>query len=148
MLSTTAAQIVTRMATQLMARLPGPFWLGTSVNMGAIALFLITAHSAAACEFFSIPQQYNTTEFGDVVVIGYQAERPYRVVVLSDDQDTLNEVRECVTDAFATRSRIGDYIQVASFSRRSDAEVIRRVLRRAGYRSRVVYRDSWSSARF
>ncbi len=95
--------------------------------------------SQAACEFFSEPQRYNTETQGDVIVIGSQADRRYRVVVAGTDAATLSAIRACVLDAFVARSRAGSYIQVGSFANRSDAETIRRILQREGYRTRVVY---------
>lgn len=106
------------------------------------------------CTLFSEPQQFNTQQFegqnqgsdegsvdrGDVIVIGRQPNRRYQVVVIDHSEATLTRLRTCVLDAYLTRSRAGDYIQVASFRRRRDAETVRRILRRAGYRVRVLYR--------
>ena len=139
-----------RLNNRLSARLGSILLLGVNAGAGAsaIALLAMAESSVAACEFFSVPQSYNTStrfdESGEVIVIGHQPERPYRVVVVSPDgempsNEALGEIRECVLDAFATRSGLGNYIQVASFDRRGDAEVIGRVLRQSGYSSRVVY---------
>lgn len=114
-------------------------WISVGILTGAITWLVSAKPSQAACAFFAEPQRFNTHKEGDVVVIGRQPDSPYRVVVLSEDRDTLSEIRACVLDAFATRSRVGPYIQVGSFNRRGDAEVIRRVLRRSGYQARVTY---------
>lgn len=127
------------------ARFSGTLLLGIKAGAGAsaIALFAMADAGMAACEFFSVPQSYNTSSrvdaSGEVLVIGHQPDRPYRVVVHSAEERDLSEIRDCVLDAFATRSELGDYIQVASFERRGDAETIGRVLRQSGYPSRVVY---------
>ncbi|MGB3672209.1 MAG: hypothetical protein WA783_01320 [Phormidesmis sp.] len=115
--------------------------LGQGIGASAIACLALADASYAACEFFSEPQRYNTQTDGEVIVIGYQLERPYRVVMFSEDRETLDSVRACVLDAFVTRSRIGSYIQVASFDRRDDAETISRILRGSGYQARVIYRN-------
>lgn len=113
--------------------------LGASTS--AITCLAIANASYAACEVFSVPQRYNTQTTDEVTVIGYQPDRPYRVVVFSEDREMLNNLRACVLDAFVTRSRIGSYIQVASFDGRGDAENISRILRRSGYPARVVYKN-------
>ncbi|MEL7223296.1 MAG: SPOR domain-containing protein [Cyanobacteria bacterium P01_D01_bin.36] len=108
--------------------------------MASVACLVATKSSYAAdCVFFSEPQRFNTTTVDDVIVIGRQPNSPYRVLVVSDSRDTLTEIRACVLDAFATKSRFGRYIQIGSFSNRSDAEAVHRVLRRSGYPSRVTY---------
>ncbi len=94
--------------------------------------------SQAACDFFPEPQRYSTETQGDVIVIGRQADLRYRVIVPGADETTLSAIRACVLDAFVSRS--GDYIQVGSFASRRDAETIRRILQREGYRTRVIYR--------
>ncbi len=119
-------------------------WLGDRrfirLWISAIAWLAIAEAGHATCEFFSEPQRYNTETTEDAIVIGYRSDRPYRVVLFSTDRETLDEVRACVLDAFVTRSRLGSYIQIASFDRRDDAETISRILRSSGYRARVVYR--------
>lgn len=107
---------------------------------GVIACLIAAQPSQAACDFFSEPQRYNTETQGDVIVIGRQADRQYRVIVPGNDEMTLSGIRACVLDAFVSRSRTGDYIQVGSFASRRDAETIRRILQREGYHTRVIYR--------
>ncbi|MEM6868791.1 MAG: hypothetical protein AAF528_10465 [Cyanobacteria bacterium P01_C01_bin.121] len=116
--------------------------IGLSIGLSAGILTWVASISPsyASCEFFSVPQRFNTETSEDVIVIGHQSGQPYQVVVLSDDQDVLSEIRACVLDAFATRSRFGSYIQVGSFRRRGDAEVVGRILTRSGYSARVTYR--------
>lgn len=73
-------------------------------------------------------------------MIGQQRQQPYRVVIAGDDAATLSAIRECVLDAFMTRTRpMGSYIQVGSFASRRDAETIRGILQKEGYRPRVIY---------
>ncbi len=110
-------------------------------GVGAIAWFITVTPSQAACEFFSSPQRYNTQTEGDVIVIGAQANRRYRVIVAGNDETTLAGIRSCILDAFISQSHLGSYIQVGSFDRRSDAETIERILRQEGYRARVTYSD-------
>ena len=111
--------------------------------LSLITWLIMATPSQAACEFFSEPQRYNTQTDGDVVVIGAQLNRPYRVVVAgksaAEDEAMFAGIRACVLDAFITCSELGTYIQVGSFNRRSDAETIQRILRRAGYRARTIY---------
>ena len=111
--------------------------------LGVITSLMIATPSQAACEFFSEPQRYNTQTDGEVIVIGAQLNRRYRVVVagksLAEDEAMLAGIRACVLDAFVTHSELGTYIQVGSFDRRSDAETIQRILRREGYRARTIY---------
>ncbi len=95
--------------------------------------------ASETCEFFSTTQRYNTQTNGDVIVIGAQAGRRYRVIVVGQRENELAAIRACVVDAFMTTSSLGSYIHVGSFGSRSDAESIRRVLVRAGYPARIVY---------
>ena len=113
--------------------------LATGLGFAGFVWLLATSPAGAACEFFSEPQRFNTQTDGDVIVVGWQRQQPYRVVITGDDAATLTAIRACVLDAFASRTRLGAYIQVGSFASRRDAETIRRILQRAGYRSRVVY---------
>ncbi len=104
------------------------------------AIWLVRATpSEATCDFFAEPQRYNTQNSGDVIVIGQQADRRYRVVLSGEDERVLAEIQACIPDAFATSAQFGPYIQIASFSSRADAETIRRILRKEGYRARVIY---------
>ena len=114
-------------------------WVAGSLASGAIAWLTAASPSRAACNFFSIPQRFNTVTAGDVIVLGQLPEQPYRVIVLGGDARSLTSIRQCVLDAFATESRLGAYIQVGSFDNRRDAENIQRILRRAGYRPRLIY---------
>ncbi|MEL7354108.1 MAG: hypothetical protein AAFN38_21980 [Cyanobacteria bacterium J06560_5] len=100
---------------------------------------LLCAPAKATCEIFSAPQQFNTQIQGDVVVIGYQRDRRYQVILPVVSDAALADIRDCVTDAYMTRSRIGDYIHVGSFGSRREARDLRRILNRAGHQARVVY---------
>ncbi len=95
------------------------------------------------CEMFSEPHRFNTRQPDgpgeNVIVIGRQPDRPYQVVVTRASEATFAEIRACVPDAYLTRSRTGRYIQVASFSKRQDAEIIYRILRRYGHPARLFY---------
>ena len=119
------------------------------LGLSAATWLAFTAGANAACEIFSVPQRFNTQTVEapvsgeetseEIVVIGAQPERRYRVVMLSANRDTLISIRDCVLDAIITRSRFGDYILVGSFDRRDDAELISRLLREAGYPARVTF---------
>jgi len=113
--------------------------LGGGLVLGVVTWVMLAGPSYATCRLFPEVQQFNTQVLEDAVVIGQQPRRPYKVILVSDDINTLSELRICVGDAFVTRSRLGSYIQVGSFGRRDDAEAIRRILQRSGYRARVTY---------
>lgn len=118
-------------------------------NVIALSILIIaTGLSSAAfgqlleppeCLFFSEPQHYNTQTRGNVIVIGNQPDRSYRVILVGDDATVLATIRSCVLDAFVTQSSQGSYIQVGSFARRSEAEALQRILRREGYHARTIY---------
>lgn len=74
-----------------------------------------------------------------VVFIGNQPNRMFQVVVTDTRRETLAALRLCVLDAFATQTRLGRYIQVGSFTHRSEAELISRKLEKAGYPVRVIH---------
>jgi hypothetical protein len=111
----------------------------STVALPTVVLPTAAALDPSACTFLSEPQRYNTQTRDNVIVIGAQPNRRYRTVIVGDDAETLTGLRTCVIDAFAAQSRLGPYIQVGSFERRAEAEQLRRRLRRAGYRPRVVY---------
>lgn len=110
-------------------------WFG----IGAIAWVAFSLPAQAECALFSEPQRFNTRTTDNTIVVGHQPDRPYRVIVTDDSEVTLARLRCCVLDAYLTRSRLGSYVHIASFSKRQDAETIRRILRRDGYPVRVVY---------
>jgi hypothetical protein len=112
----------------------GPLALPTSAQLTSTQPL-----DPSACLFLTEPQRYNTQTRDDVIVIGTQPNRRYRTVIVGDDAETLTSLRTCVVDAFAAQSRFGPYLQVGSFERRAEAEQLRRRLRQAGYRPRVVY---------
>ena len=105
----------------------------------AIATLILCAPVQAACEIFSEPQRFNTQTQGSVIVIGYQTDKRYQVILPTVSDDALADIRDCVTDAYIARSRIGDYIHVGSFGSRREARDLRRILNRSGYQARVVY---------
>lgn len=107
------------------------------------------------CEFFSAPQRYNTQHIDaegreieeansaateSTIVIGLQPNRPYQVIVPGSDEASLTILRTCILDAFVSQARFGPYIHIGSFSDRSDAESLKRILTREGYPARVFYR--------
>ena len=101
---------------------------------------VLSQPASASCIFFSEPQRYNTQRDGETIVIGDLSDRPYRVVVFSDDETTVQRIQACILDAFLTQSDFGPYMQAGSFERRSDAESLKRILQREGYDARVTYR--------
>ena len=114
--------------------------LGTAAIALPFLSLTLSQPAIATCTFFSQPQRYNTQISGDVIVIGEQRDRPYKVIVVSDEALVRDRIQACVLDAFETRSELGDFIRVGSFTRRGDAEALRRILQRAGYDARVTYR--------
>jgi hypothetical protein len=97
----------------------------------------------ASCTLLPAPRAFNQAVVGEVIVIGRLADRPYWVIIPGNDAATLTAVRACATDAFSSGSRLGDYLQVGAFARRSEAEQIARAFRRSGLPARVVYGGSW-----
>ena len=80
-----------------------------------------------------------STESQQIVFIGNQPNRMFQVVVTDTRRETLAALRTCVLDAFATQTRLGRYIQVGSFTHRSEADQVSRQLERAGYPTRVIH---------
>ncbi|MEA5466049.1 hypothetical protein [Leptothoe sp. PORK10 BA2] len=94
------------------------------VTVGMFCLLPIVPVLAQSedCSFFASPQDLNTFEGEDSrVVIGQVESRPYVVLLTHDFQDNLPAIRACIPDAFLTSSRLGSYIQIASFSNYRDA---------------------------
>ncbi len=125
-------------------------WVGISaiawvaLSQAAVLQASSAPGAQVECEMFSEPHRFNTRQPDgpdgeNVIVIGRQPDRPYQVVVTMASEATFAEIRACVPDAYLTRSRIGRYIQVASFSNRQDAETIHRILLRYGYPARLFY---------
>lgn len=63
------------------------------------------------CALFSEPQRFNTqqtsasqsdAQSAEVIVIGHQPNRPYRVVLIDGSEATLTRIRTCVLDAYLT----------------------------------------------
>ena len=83
---------------------------------------------------------FNTTQQEDsVIVVGQRSGYPYVVAVPSQSRTTLDAVRQCVPDAFITRSRLGPYVHAGSFPTRAGAESLSWFLRSRGLDSRVVF---------
>ena len=73
------------------------------------------------CGFLTSPQELNTFENEDRLVIGRVSGRPYVVLLTHDLEQNLPTLRACVPDAFLTSSRLGRYVHIASFGNYSDA---------------------------
>lgn len=92
-----------------------------------VGTFLLPAVSVSAqsegCDFLVSPQELNTLEAeeGDRIVIGKFEDRPYIVLLTHNLQDHFPTIRACIPDAFLTSSRLGSYIQIASFNNYRDA---------------------------
>lgn len=100
----------------------------------------VVAQPSEPCEFLPEPQSLNTQTDGSTIFVGAQPDRRYRVIIRSSRDDVLATLRTCVSDAFISRHRrYGTYIHAGSFARRSEAEAMRRQLRRSGFRPRVTY---------
>jgi hypothetical protein len=82
---------------------------------------------------------FNTTQQGEVIVLGRRTDYRYVVVVPTPSQLTLNAVRQCVPDAFLTRSKLGPYVHAGAFPNRAGAESLSWFLRSRGINSRVVF---------
>ena len=74
------------------------------------------------CDFLVSPQEFNTFENDDRIVIGHVTSRPYIVLLTHDLEESLPTIRACVPDAFLTSSRLGSYVHVASFDNYRDAK--------------------------
>ncbi len=74
------------------------------------------------CGFLVSPQEFNTFESDDRIVIGQVSDRPYIVLLAYDLQEGLPIIRSCIPDAFLTSSRLGSYIHIASFDNYRDAK--------------------------
>ena len=74
-----------------------------------------------------------------IIFIGNQPNRDFQVVVTDSRKETLATLRTCVLDAFITQTRVGKYIQVGSFTHRSEAEAVSGRLAQAGYPARVIH---------
>jgi hypothetical protein len=82
---------------------------------------------------------FNTTQQGDVIVLGQRSGYSYVVAIPSQSRATLDAVRQCIPDAFITRSHLGPYVYAGSFPTRAGAESLSWFLRSRGLDSRVVY---------
>ncbi|MBD2072252.1 SPOR domain-containing protein [Leptolyngbya sp. FACHB-671] len=113
------------LAIAALSCLPGPFTATVQAQ---------TAESVCATS-----SSFNTTQQGNVIVLGRSPTSRYVVVVPARRDNTLNVVRQCVPDAFLADSRLGDYVQAGAFPNRSSAENLSRVLRSRGLDARVAY---------
>ncbi|MBW4489234.1 MAG: hypothetical protein KME12_15700 [Trichocoleus desertorum ATA4-8-CV12] len=102
-------------------------------------LSLAQAQSISYLPCQPIVTGFNTTQQDDVIVLGQRNDYPYMVAVPSQSRGTLDAVRQCVPDAFITRSRLGPYVHAGSFPTRAGAESLAWFLRSRGLDSRVVY---------
>ncbi len=130
-----------KLAAKLAERWAKQWTISFAIAAITLLAWIFTAQpsQAATCDFFSEPQRYNTQTHGEVIVIGAQRDRPYRVVIIGESHDTLAAIQACILDAFIADNRFGAYIQVGSFKTRSDAETIRLILQKEGFSARVIY---------
>ncbi|MEM7064935.1 MAG: hypothetical protein AAF572_17470 [Cyanobacteria bacterium P01_B01_bin.77] len=96
-----------------------------------------------ACSFLASPQTLNTFERDDgVIVIGHVRTQPYIVLSTTDPQANLPVIRTCVPDAFLTSSRLGSYIQVASFDNYREAKDLAELMSDSlGVDIRIIHRN-------
>lgn len=93
------------------------------VMVGAFLLPTVPASAQSeGCDFLVSPQDLNTLEGeSDRIVIGQFEDRPYVVLLTHHLQEHFPTIRACIPDAFVTSSRLGSYIQIASFDNYRDA---------------------------
>ena len=87
---------------------------------GVPALAQIEAARGAVCNPRGLA--FNAIATNRVIILGQSPARPYIVVVPGQRLDVLNTVRQCIPDAFITRSKLGYYIQAGGFPNRHAAE--------------------------
>ncbi|MBW4505739.1 MAG: peptidoglycan-binding protein [Scytonematopsis contorta HA4267-MV1] len=68
-----------------------------------------------------------------------QSQDSYVVIIPITNRDTLFRVRQYIPNAFASESRLGDYVNAGSYRDREEAERLSRQLRQAGFDARVEY---------
>ncbi|MEO1591174.1 MAG: hypothetical protein AAFU71_07780 [Cyanobacteria bacterium J06632_22] len=117
---------------------------GMGVLLGATPP-LSTAAVAQSCTVLPRPQRLNTERRGDVIHIGALPWRPYSVILPTPPAHVLGDIRACVPDAYQSRSRLGPFVQVGSFTTRAEAEAIHRQFVAAGYSTRVTHRRGVSA---
>ena len=98
--------------------------LTTAITLLRLPSSTVSAQSqeSADCGFLVSPQEFNTFETEDRIVIGQVSTRPYIVLLTDDLEDSLPVIRACIPDAFLTSSRLGSYIHIASFNSYRDAK--------------------------
>ncbi|NET36906.1 MAG: hypothetical protein F6K19_33580 [Cyanothece sp. SIO1E1] len=103
--------------------------------------FLALSAQAAPCESELTDLETNliTSQQGDVIVIGRPLMTRYVVAVPRRSDNTLDAVRQCVPDAFITRSRFGPYVYAGAFPNRNRAESLSALLRSEGLDARVIF---------
>ena len=104
--------------------------------------FLLTPLQAQPISFLPcrpLATGFSTTQQGEVIVLGRRTDYPYVVVVPTGSQTTLSAVRQCVPDAFVSRSKLGTYVQAGAFPNRAGAESLSWFLKSRGLDARVVY---------
>lgn len=93
------------------------------------------------CGFLVSPQEFNTFENDDRIVIGQVNDRPYIVLLTYELQESLPVIRACIPDAFLTSSRLGNYIHVASFDNYRDAkELVEQIDESLDIDVRIIHR--------
>ncbi|MBX2864434.1 MAG: hypothetical protein KTR27_12865 [Leptolyngbyaceae cyanobacterium MAG.088] len=94
------------------------FWVLPSSHVSA------QVESSEECSFLTSPQEFNTFDRDEKIVIGRIKSRPYIVLSTRHLQESLSVLRTCVPDAFLTSSRRGSYIHIASFTSYADARAL------------------------
>lgn len=96
--------------------------------------------SASECpSFLNNLKQFNTIRQGETIILGKIPSRHYVVVVPGDRESELQSIKQCVSDAFISRNRLGIYIHVGSFPDYITAKRCEEFFRSRKLDARVVY---------
>lgn len=104
-----------------------------------LSCLTVAAQAQLASPASSGTADFSTTQRGNVIVIGRQDDYPYVVAVPTREVDTLTVIRRFASDAFLTEAGRGSYVYAGSFSNRTAAENLSRLLRSRGLDARVVH---------
>lgn len=131
-----------------------PFWTG--LVGGVLAAWLVSlggAQPAARADQLlpcpappaSTPLQNGVISDGgaageNVIILGSIPDRPYVVAIPGDSETTLNQLRQCISDAFVTTARLGPFLQAGIFASHGEAKGVSDWLRSQGFDARVIYR--------
>lgn len=75
-----------------------------------------------------------------VISLGHSPERPYVAAVPGQQENALDQIKQCYSGAFITTSRLGPYIHVGSFESYREAQAVTNWLRSQNLDARVIYR--------